>query len=112
MAHGATKHFVLQRFTALIQVPLVIWLVISVLRHAGDTHAEFMQWIGRPLTAGLMILFLISVAYHMRIGMGEVIADYIHKRSTNSALGMLNTVIALVLSVAAVFSVIAITLIV
>ncbi len=112
MASSGTKHFIMQRFTAMIQVPLVIWLVISVLRHANDSHAAFMAWLGEPLTAGLMILFIVSVMMHMRLGMNEVIADYIHKSSGRSALEMLNLIVAVAIGAVALFSVIAITLIV
>ncbi len=112
MASHATKHFVMQRFTAMIQVPLVIWLIISIIGHAGDSRDEFMAWVGEPLTAGLMILFVLSICYHMHLGMGEVIEDYIHKKSSRSALDLLNKLFALTLGVIAVFSIIAMTLIV
>lgn len=112
MASHATKHFVMQRFTAMIQVPLVIWLVISIMRHARDSHDAFMIWVGEPLTAGLMILFVMSVCYHMHLGMGEVIDDYIHKKGTRSGLSLLNKLFALGLGVVAIYSIIAITLIV
>ncbi|MEM9987952.1 MAG: succinate dehydrogenase, hydrophobic membrane anchor protein [Pseudomonadota bacterium] len=112
MSSAATKHFVMQRFTAMIQVPLVIWLVISLVRHARDTHTEVMAWIGEPLTAGLMILLMMSVFYHMHLGMAEVIDDYIHKKTGRSALMMLNILFALILAAIGIFSVIAITLIV
>lgn len=112
MASKATKHFIMQRFTAMIQVPLVLWLVFSLVRHAGDTREEILQWLGDPLTAGLMILFILSILYHMQLGMGEVIDDYIHKKKTRSTLMLLNVLFALILGAVGVFSVIAITLIV
>ena len=112
MASSATRHFVMQRFTAMLQVPLVIWLVISVLRHARDSHAQFMTWMGEPLTAFLMVLFILSVFFHMHLGMDEIIEDYIHKPGTRSLLRLANRLFALVLGGVAFFSIIAITLIV
>lgn len=112
MANQATKHFTHQRFTAMIQVPLVIWFLISVIRNAGASRAEFMAWAGEPLTAGLLVIFILSIFYHMRLGMTEVIEDYIHKKGTRSSLMTLNTVFALLLGTVAIFSIISITLIV
>lgn len=111
MASSATKHFVMQRFTAIIQIPLVIWLVISVLRHARDSHAEIMAWVADPLTAALLILFIVSVSFHMHLGMGEVIDDYLHKKGGKSAASTANTLFSLAIGVIGLFSVIAITLI-
>lgn len=112
MASHATKHFVMQRFTAIIQVPLVLWLVVSIIQQAGASREEFMAWLADPLTAGLMILFFLSVCFHMHLGMGEVIDDYIHKKHSRAILMMLNRLYALVLGSLGLFSVIAITLIV
>lgn len=112
MASSATRHFILQRFTGLIQVPLLIWFILSMLRHGGASRADFMAWIGEPLTAGLMMLFILSSFYHMRLGMAEIIEDYIHRPTTRNVLVALNTVVALGLGAVAAFSIIAITLIV
>lgn len=110
MPHKATKHFNHQRFTALILIPLVIWFIISMIRMLGANHVEFLAWAGEPLTAFLLILLIVSVFYHMRLGMDEVIEDYIHKKSTRSGLILLNKVFALVLGAASLFAVIVITL--
>jgi len=111
MAGPATKHFIHQRATALIQIPLVIWLVISLVRHAGDSRAEFMVWLSQPINAALLTTFVLSVGYHMYLGMGEVIDDYIHSKGTRTALSALNAAFALACVLGSLFSIITITLI-
>ncbi|ADM09039.1 hypothetical protein PB2503_04822 [Parvularcula bermudensis HTCC2503] len=111
MSSKPTKHYIAQRFTALIQIPLVIWLVFGVIGHAGDTQDQFRVWLSEPLTASLMIIFILSVFFHMHLGMGEVVDDYIHKPSSRSLLNRVNQLVALVLAVLAVFAVAAITFI-
>lgn len=111
MSSNATKKFVLQRFTSVIQVPLVLWLTISIAIHAGDSLGEFRAWVSQPLTALLLIAFILSVFFHMHLGMEEVIDDYIHKKNARSSLQKLNVLFALVLGAISFFSVIIISLI-
>ena len=111
MASKATQHFVMQRLTAIIQVPLVIWLTISVVAHARDTHLEFMDWVSRPITAVLLIVTILSFAYHARLGLGEVVDDYVHDRKALTLSQGLVIAYAAAIAVVSLFSVIAITLI-
>ena len=111
MASKATQHFVMQRLTAIIQVPLVIWLTVSAVAHARDTHAEFMDWIASPLTAVLLIVAILSFTYHARLGLGEVVDDYVHEERRLKLSQGLVVAYAAVLAIVALFSVIAITLI-
>ena len=110
MASKATNHFVMQRLTAMIQAPLVIWLTISAVAHARDTHLEFMAWVGSPLTAVLLIVLALSVTYHLRLGLGEVADDYVHDRGANKLSQGLIMAYAAVLAVVAIAAVIIITL--
>ena len=110
MASKATNHFVMQRLTAMLQVPLVIWLTVSALGHARDDHAAFMGWIASPLPAILLIVFMLSVAYHARLGLGEVADDYVHKDGANRASQGLIQAYTALLAVIAIASVIIITL--
>ncbi|WOI53199.1 succinate dehydrogenase, hydrophobic membrane anchor protein [Parvularcula sp. LCG005] len=117
MSSNATQHFVLQRFTAMIQIPLVVWLVISLLRHAGDSRADMVAWLGRPgllglpLTAILLGLFLVSVGYHMHLGMNDIIDDYIHKKGTRGLLHTVNILFALGMAGAGLLSIISILIV-
>lgn len=77
-AKEGTVHFWHQRLTALANVPLSLFLVWVVLNLAGASRASMAETIGHPLVAGLMVLTLVSVTWHMRIGMQVVIEDYVH----------------------------------
>lgn len=111
MTSSATQHFVRQRLTALIQVPLVIWLIVAIVGHVGDTREEMLAWVAKPWNAALIVAFFLSVPLHMSVGIGDVIDDYLHKRATRSLTHLLNSSYALIIGGAGVFSVIAITLI-
>ena len=77
-AHGGTQTFWHQRITSVAGVPLTIAFIAIVIALLGRNHAYTQQTLGSPLVAILMILFVASTAYHMWIGMQEIIVDYVH----------------------------------
>src|SRR5436189_5873183 len=77
-AKSGTEHFWRQRLTAVANVPLTIAFVLIVVSLLGRTHAAAQQILGSPLVAILMLLFIGSAIYHMRIGMQVIIEDYVH----------------------------------
>ena len=113
MAHDTgTSHHIFQRGTAIIMIPLVIWFIYSIISHSGDSHAEFMTWVGQVQTAVPLGLLIIAGFFHMRLGLEIVIDDYITNPDRRSMLQFLNTLVALILGAIALWSVIAISLIV
>ena len=77
-AHSGTGHFWHQRITSVAGIPLSIALVVIVVALLGRSHAAVVQILGSPLIAIVMLLFIINSAYHMWIGMQEIILDYVH----------------------------------
>ena len=76
--HQGSHHWVVQRLTAIANIPLVIWFVFSVVNLVGKEHYEVMQFFGSPVNAGFMALFIISSFYHAALGLQVVIEDYVH----------------------------------
>jgi succinate dehydrogenase / fumarate reductase membrane anchor subunit len=76
--HSGTEHFWRQRLTAIANVPLVIAFVVIVVSLLGRNHAAAVQIVGSPPVAIIMLLFIFSITYHMRIGMQVIIEDYVH----------------------------------
>ena len=58
--------------------PSMIWLVISVLALVGAPHGEFVAWVSNPISATLLIAFIVATFYHAALGMQVVYEDYIH----------------------------------
>ena len=77
-SHKGTPTFIMQRFTAVLLIPLAIWFLVSVVSHLGADHAAARAWAAQPVNGGLIALFAIIGAWHMRIGLAEIILDYIH----------------------------------
>jgi succinate dehydrogenase / fumarate reductase membrane anchor subunit len=90
-ARSGTEHFWRQRLTAIANVPLSIAFVLIVVALLGRNHAYVMQYLGSPLVAVIMLLFILSVTIHMRIGMQVIIEDYVHDEFQKLALVIANT---------------------
>ena len=77
-AREGTQTFWHQRVTSVAGIPLTIAFIAIVIALLGRTHAWTQQILGSPLVAIVMILFVMTIVYHMWIGMQEIIVDYVH----------------------------------
>jgi len=77
-AHEGVKHWWLQRVTALLLIPLIVWFVIGLVVHTGADHAAVIDWLRSPVTYGLMLILLAAAFWHGALGMQVVIEDYVH----------------------------------
>ena len=77
-AKEGTDHWFMQRVTAIANLPLMLWLVWSILGLIGASYEEFTSWLAQPLNAILMVLVIASTFYHAKLGVQVVTEDYIH----------------------------------
>jgi succinate dehydrogenase membrane anchor subunit len=104
-AKTGTAHFWHQRLTAVANVPLTIAFVLIVVALLGRNHAAAQQILATPLVAIVMLLFIGSITYHMRIGMQVIIEDYVHDEIVKLALIMLNTFFAVAVALASAYAI-------
>jgi succinate dehydrogenase membrane anchor subunit len=104
-ARSGTAHFWHQRLTAVANVPLTIAFVLIVVALLGRNHAAAQQILGTPLVAIVILLFIGSVTYHMRIGMQVIIEDYVHEETAKLVLIMLNTFFAIAVALASAYAI-------
>ena len=104
-AKSGSEHFWRQRLTAVANVPLTIAFVLIVVSLLGRNHAAAAQILGSPLVAIVMLLFIVSITVHMRIGMQVIIEDYVHDERAKYALLILNAFFAVAVGFSSIYAI-------
>ena len=90
-AKSGTEHFWHQRLTAIANIPLTIFLVFFCVTHVGSSRADMAAAIANPLVALMLVFTIISITWHMRLGMQVIIEDYVHSEGTKLLALLANT---------------------
>ena len=77
-AKEGTHHFWNQRLTAIALVPLMLWIMASLVRMTTMDYQPITAWIADPLNAVLLLVFIFAMYYHALLGVQVVIEDYVH----------------------------------
>jgi len=104
-AHSGTGHFWYQRVTSAAGIPLSIALIVIVIALLGRSHAAVVQILGSPIVAIIMLLFILNSAYHMWIGMQEIILDYVHEDKLKLLSLLANTFFVFAVALASCFAI-------
>lgn len=76
-AKEGVDHWMKQKITAIANIPLILWFIWSIIGLQGASYVEFTTWLAHPVNAILMILLIISVCIHAKLGAQVITEDYI-----------------------------------
>ena len=82
--HGG-EHWLKQRLTAVGNVLLTTWFVLSLFMIPSFEHGPLAQWLAQPLVAVPMILMIANIFSHVKLGLQVLIEDYVHEEGTKFA---------------------------
>jgi succinate dehydrogenase / fumarate reductase membrane anchor subunit len=104
-AHEGPEHFLRQRLTAaanLVLVPFAVGLIAAL---AGADLATVKATLSHPAVAIALVVLIVSMAVHMRIGMQVIIEDYVHAEGSKMLLLLANTFFSGVMAAVAIYAV-------
>ena len=104
-ARSGTEHFWRQRLTAVANIPLTIAVIVIFIMVLGRNQTAVAQILGSPVVAVIMLLFVVSITTHMRIGMQVVIEDYVHDDLAKFVLIMANTFFAIAIALTSIYGI-------
>jgi succinate dehydrogenase / fumarate reductase membrane anchor subunit len=108
-AHHGVEHWWMHRLTAMSNIPLIVAFVIIIATLAGRQYADVIRIVSNPLVALLLLLCVISVTNHMRLGVQIIIDDYVHDRGWKIVSVIANNFFAAVIAAACLFSILKIS---
>jgi succinate dehydrogenase / fumarate reductase membrane anchor subunit len=85
-SHHGAHHWLVQRTTAIANVVLMAWLLVSFVMLDDFSHASVSAWLSQPVAAVPMMLLVVTLFWHARLGLQVLIEDYIHDAGSKFAL--------------------------
>ncbi len=78
-AREGTNRFITQRLSAIALIPLLLWLVASIIFFIIKAdHASLVAWMRLPWHGEMLIILILVLFYHAHSGLQEVLMDYVH----------------------------------
>jgi succinate dehydrogenase / fumarate reductase, membrane anchor subunit len=75
--HGG-KHWIDQRITAVGNILLTIWFAISLILLPNFEYETLAAWLSQPSVAVPLMLMLVCIFSHVKLGLQVLIEDYVH----------------------------------
>ena len=106
-----SHHWLMQKISSVALIPLVIWLLYSIVTVASDVDANLAVFFAYPLNAILAILLIGASLYHGSLGMTVIFEDYIENKAKRMFFTYLIHFLSIVTTVAVAVSIIRLHLI-
>jgi succinate dehydrogenase / fumarate reductase membrane anchor subunit len=92
------------RLSSLALIPLSLAFVVMVIMLVHKDYNGARAFVGEPLPAVILLLFVLAGVYHAELGMRSVIVDYVHGHAREWAL-LANACAAIALGIACIYAV-------
>ena len=107
-AGEGTGHFWHQRLTALLLIPLVLWIGFCIAALPAD-YATLAGWVRQPSVTVALVLLIIAVFYHAQLGLQIVIEDYVASHARRTLILLISNLLCLLVGTVGVISVLKIS---
>ncbi|GGZ91731.1 succinate dehydrogenase, hydrophobic membrane anchor protein [Novosphingobium arvoryzae] len=84
-AHSGAHHWLVQRFSAIGNLVLGLWLIISLITLPDYDFKTVREWISGGIPATAMALLVVSAFWHARLGIQVLIEDYVYEHANKFA---------------------------
>jgi succinate dehydrogenase / fumarate reductase membrane anchor subunit len=114
LGHGSARegvhHWWHLRTTSAALAVLGIWFVFAVLTLPDLGRASVAAWLGKPISAVLMMLFVFTTVWHSLLGLQVVVEDYVRGKGARVLVLVLLRFVHVLAGAAALFAVLKLAL--
>lgn len=104
-AKSGYQHWWMQRVTAVVLAIFTPFVVYCLAKYGIADYAQIKSQFANPWWSGLLVIYVLALFWHARLGLQVVVEDYIHSPGLEVALQL---IIKFIYSLASVVAVIAI----
>jgi succinate dehydrogenase / fumarate reductase membrane anchor subunit len=104
-AKSGTGHFWWQRVTAIFLVPLVAWVLGMLVSMVGADFATVHATLAKPWNAIALVMLVLMLFWHAKLGIQVVIEDYVHQRAAEVTLQLLVTLACVLGALASLYAI-------
>ena len=93
----ASRKWIMQRASALIVAPLIVWFLLSLITLSTGDYNSVINFFSKPLFLILTIILLITGFFHAKIGLSEIVEDYIQNEKIKNAVNLLVLLLSIII---------------
>ena len=94
-----TRKWILHRVSAIILVPLYVWLFFSLIALSTKNYSEAIYFFKNPLFVILTIIVFFVAFFHVKISLSEIFEDYIHDKKIKDVANLLVLIFSIIIPV-------------
>jgi len=92
----ASRKWIMQRASALIVAPLIVWFLLSLITLSTGDYNSVVNFFSKPLFLSLTIILLIAGFFHAKIGLSEIFEDYIQDEKIKNVANLLSFLLSII----------------
>lgn len=104
-AKDGVGHWWVQRLTSVALVPLTLWFLFSLIGLGSLEYIAVRGWLMAPFHALGVVLLVLVLAYHSKLGVQVVVEDYVHHHGAKLVTLIANNFAHVLAAAVAVFAV-------
>ncbi len=109
-AKSGTEHWWGQRVSALLMIPLIIWMLYTIIAIIGQPYQVVQVYFSQWINSVLAIALVLAMFRHIQLGLQVVIEDYVHSQPLETILQLLVKLFALAGTITALLAIIRLAL--
>jgi succinate dehydrogenase / fumarate reductase membrane anchor subunit len=110
MKNHALNKWIIQRVGAVALIPLLLFFLYSLVDLVNQDYTGALDFFDNYLSITIFTLFLIFSALHLKLGLGEIIEDYIQDERLKGTLNKIIMLYSAILPIVGIVSLITIIL--